>query len=163
MDILFQKIPVKISNQPSPKEKRKSLLHDIGGGWFVDKLGQKLLTLKNSILGKKSQKKEDTTKRRLTEANQMWNDWKFQIHWSKLEWVNPRCHDERKNQFCVFFKKCYRDNVKPAHWVGHSKLKSFYTDDFFKRTPNFDGKHASDTGTTVKLSVSEETNNPVLL
>ena len=35
MEKLFQKIPVKIPNQPSPKKKLKSLLHAIGGGWYV--------------------------------------------------------------------------------------------------------------------------------
>ena len=28
--------------------------------------------------------------KKLYEANQWWNDWKFQLHWNKLEWVNPR-------------------------------------------------------------------------
>ena len=27
-------------------------------------------------------------------ANQNCNDWNFQIHWNKLEWVNPRSHIE---------------------------------------------------------------------
>ena len=29
--------------------------------------------------------------------NQKWNDWKFQIQWNKLEWVNPRSRIEQKN------------------------------------------------------------------
>ena len=65
--------------------------------------------------------------------------WKFQIHWNKLKWVNTRSREERKNLFCVssiFFK----DNNKPEHWVGHSKLGSLDIDEFFKRTPNFDEK-----------------------
>ena len=33
MKELFQKIPVELPNQPIPKEKRKSLLRAIGGGW----------------------------------------------------------------------------------------------------------------------------------
>ena len=33
---LFKKIPVKIPNEPSPKEKRKSLSRAIGGGWYVE-------------------------------------------------------------------------------------------------------------------------------
>ena len=37
----------------------------------------------------------------LTEANQAWCGWKFQIHWNELAWVNPRSRDERKNPFCV--------------------------------------------------------------
>ena len=59
-------------------------------------------------MNQKYQKEEDKIKRRLTEANQEWNDWKFQIHWNKLEWVNTRSRDERKNPFCVsqkYFEK----------------------------------------------------------
>ena len=32
---------------------------------------------------------------------------------------------------------CFKYNVKPAHWVGHSKLRSLDTDNLFKRTPKF--------------------------
>ena len=49
---IFKKIPVKIPNKPSPKEKRKSLLHAIGSGWYVEKLGQKLPPLKKIKLRK---------------------------------------------------------------------------------------------------------------
>ena len=44
----------------------------------------------------------------------------------------------------------FKDNVKPAHWVGHSQLRSLDTDNFFRRTPKFDEKEASVTGNTVK-------------
>ena len=73
MNIIFQKIPVELPKQPSPKERLISLLHDIGGGWYVKKLGQKLPPLKKSILNKKSQKEEDEIRRKITEANQYWN------------------------------------------------------------------------------------------
>ena len=43
--------------------------------------------------------------RKLTEAYKYWNDWKFKIHWNKLEWVNPRIRDEQKNLLCVSSKK----------------------------------------------------------
>ena len=56
MNKLFQKISVELNKQPSPKEKRKSLLHAIGGGWYVNKLGQKLPPLRISRLSKKPQK-----------------------------------------------------------------------------------------------------------
>ena len=56
MNNLFQKIPVELNKQPSPKEKLKSLLHAIGGGWYVNKLGQKLPPLRISRLSKKPQK-----------------------------------------------------------------------------------------------------------
>ena len=57
MEELFQKTPVKITNQTSPKEKIKSLLHAIGSGWYVEKLGQKLPPLKKRKLSKKFQKR----------------------------------------------------------------------------------------------------------
>ena len=80
MEYFFQKIPVELPNQHSPKEKCKSLLHAIGGGLYVDKLCKKLQPLNKSKLSKKGQKEEDKIKRRLTEANQEWCDWEFQIH-----------------------------------------------------------------------------------
>ena len=57
MEELFHKIPVKLPNKHSPKEKLKSLLHDIGGGWYVDKLGQKLPPLNKRKLSKKYKKR----------------------------------------------------------------------------------------------------------
>ena len=71
----------------------------------MEKLFQKLPPLKKRQLSKKSPKVEDKTKRRLTEENQEWCDWRFKIHWNKLEWVNPRGRDEGKNPFCVSSKK----------------------------------------------------------
>ena len=45
-------------------------------------------------------------------------------------------------------KSCFKDNNKPAHWVGHSKLGSLDIDEFFKRTQKIDEKGASVTGKT---------------
>ena len=53
MKELFQKISGDFPNKPSTKEKLKSLLHAIGVGWYVEKLGQKLPPLKKSKLSKK--------------------------------------------------------------------------------------------------------------
>ena len=40
--------------------------------------------------------------------------------------------DERKKSFCVSSKtKCFKDNNKPAHWVGSSKLRYLNIDDLF--------------------------------
>ena len=50
-------------------------------------------------------------------------------------------------------EKCFKDNNKPAHWVGHSKIGSLEIDEFFKRTPKFDEKQASVTG-----NIKEEEN-----
>ena len=57
----------------------------------------------------------------------------------------------------------FKDNVKPAHWVGHSQLISLDTDNSFKITPDVDEKQATVTGNTVKQSVSRGGENPVLL
>ena len=66
--------------------------------------------------------------------NQNWNDWKFQIHWNKFEWVNPRNFNEQKKSFCVSPKNLYmKYNNKTTHWVGHAKFKTLDTDDFFNR------------------------------
>ena len=104
MKKLFQKIPFGLPKQPSRKEKRKSLLHAIGGGWYVNKLGQKLPPLKKSILIKKNQKEEDEIKIKLTESNKYLNAWIFQIHWNELEWENPRSRDKRKIHFSCLLK-----------------------------------------------------------
>ena len=61
-------------------------------------------------------------------ANQNQNDWIFQIHWNKHEWVNSRSCNEQNNPFCMSFKKlCLKDNNKTAYWVGRSKLKPLDT------------------------------------
>ena len=65
------------------------------------KLVQKLPPLNKSRLSKKSQEKEDEMKIKITKANQACNDWKFQIHWNALEWVNPRIRYEQRIFFCV--------------------------------------------------------------
>ena len=53
---IIYKIPVKLPNKPIPKEKRKALLHAIGGGWYVEKLGQKLKPLNKIKLSKKTRR-----------------------------------------------------------------------------------------------------------
>ena len=60
----------------------------------MEKLGQKLPLLKKMRLSKKSQEEEYEIRIKLTDANQYCNGWKFQKHWNKLEWVNPRICDE---------------------------------------------------------------------
>ena len=69
MEWLFKKIPGKLPNKPSPKEKRKLLLHAIGGGWYVEKLWQKLTSLKKRKLRKK-QEEENKIKRKITKSTQ---------------------------------------------------------------------------------------------
>ena len=52
-----------------------------------------------------------------------WNDWKFQLHWNMLEWVDPKSTPKRVKPFSVSSKKLYiNNNDITAHFVGHSKL-----------------------------------------
>ena len=61
---------------------------------------------------------------KLYESNRWWNDWKFQLYWNKLEWVDPKSTPKRVKPFSVSSKKLYiNKNDRAAHSVGHSKLK----------------------------------------
>ena len=71
-----------------------------------------------AALSKKSQEKEDKITK-LYEANNCWDDWKFQLHWNKLEWVNPISQTKRNKtfQFLQFLNLNKVDRT--SHWVGH--------------------------------------------
>ena len=60
----------------------------------------------------------------------------------------------KKNQVCVSSKKCFKDNIKTAHWVGHPQLRTLDTDDLFIRKPVVDENQTSVTGNTMKQSDS---------
>ena len=61
----------------------------------------------------------------------MWNYWKFQLHWHKLEWVNPRNKIRRKKPIQFFLNISKGDRT--SHWVGHSKIKELDINDLFER------------------------------
>ena len=50
--------------------------------------------------------------------------------------------------YFVCLKKTIRNNNKPAHWVGHSKIGSLEIDEFFKITRKIDETQASLTDNT---------------
>ena len=43
--------------------------------------------------------------KKLYETNKWWNDWKLQLHWHKLEWVDPKYNPKRLKMFSVYSKK----------------------------------------------------------
>ena len=45
--------------------------------------------------------------KKIHEANRHWNDWKLQLHWNKLEWVNQRSKIKRKNSIQFHQRKIY--------------------------------------------------------
>ena len=66
--------------------------------------------------------------------------------------MNPRIRDKRKIHLACLQKRI-KDNNKPAHWVGHSKLGSLDIYELFKITPNFDENQDIVTG-----NIEEEEN-----
>ena len=56
----------------------------------MEKLAKGIPPFKISKLSKKAQDKQDEIQKKLYEANKCLNDWKFQLHWNKLEWVDPK-------------------------------------------------------------------------
>ena len=49
--------------------------------------------------------------KKLYETNKLWNDWKFQLNWHKLEWVYPKYTPKRDKPFSVSSKKFYIDKM----------------------------------------------------
>ena len=82
MKKIFQKTLVEITKTPVQRKNTNNyyMLLEVFGMW--KKLGQKLPPLKKRRLRKKYGKEEDKIKRKLTEGNQYWNYWIFQIDWN---------------------------------------------------------------------------------
>ena len=60
--------------------------------------------LMRTKLIKKSQEKQDGIQKNLYEANKWWNDWTFQLHLHKLEWVNPKALIKRDKPYSISSK-----------------------------------------------------------
>ena len=66
------------------------------------------------------------------QSNRWWNDWKFQLHWNMLEWVDPKSTPNRVKLFSVSSKKFFiNNNDRTAHFVGNSKLNPLDIVDFY--------------------------------
>ena len=118
----------------TPRENNQQLITDIGGGWYLEKCKKGLPPLKRTKLGKKSQEREDLIKNELFKSNMWWNDWKFQLHWNMLEWVNLKSTPKRDKPFSVSSNKFYINNIdRTSHFVGHSELGPLDYADFYER------------------------------
>ena len=42
-------------------------------------------------------------------ANNSWSDWKFQLHWNNIEWVEPNINNCKKN---ILFTSTYKLYIK---------------------------------------------------
>ena len=74
----------------------------IGGGWYMKKSAKGLPPPRRTKLSKKAQERQDEKK--LYESNKWWNYWKFQLHWHKMEWVDPKSTPKRDKPFSVSSK-----------------------------------------------------------
>ena len=52
--------------------------------------------IRKQTLSNKAQEKNDRIKGEIQSANRNWSDWKFQLYWNNLEWVNPISRNVRK-------------------------------------------------------------------
>ena len=77
----------------------------IGGGWYKEKGARGLTPLSRTKLRKKAQERQDEIQKKLYETNNWWNDWKFQLHLNKLEWVDPKYNPKIVKPFYVSSKK----------------------------------------------------------
>ena len=99
------------------------MITDIGDGWYLEKCEKGLPPLKRKKLSKKSQERDDFIKNKLFQSNRWWNDWKFQLHWNILEWVDQKSTPKIVKPFSFSSKKVYvNNNDRTAHFVGHYKL-----------------------------------------
>ena len=76
------------------------MITDIGGGWYLKKIAKGLPPLKRTKINKKAQERHDL-KKKYDEYNMWWNDWKFQLHWNMLEWVDPKSTPKIVKPFSV--------------------------------------------------------------
>ena len=65
--------------------------------WFMDKINAKLPPTNRRILIKREKSKEEKTRKNIMKTINYWNDWNSQLHWNKLECVDPNTQD------CRFF------------------------------------------------------------
>ena len=98
MKEMLKKIPQTMSKALTPKKNPK-LMTDIGGVWYMWKVAKGLTPLKRSKLRKKSQEKQDEIQIYIYISNKWRNDWMFQLHWNKIEWVDPKTIKNRDKPY----------------------------------------------------------------
>ena len=68
----------------------------------------------------------------------LWKDWKFQLHWNMLKWIDPKSIPKIVKPFSVSLKMFYiNNNDRTAHSVDHSKLTPLDIVEFYKRKQTF--------------------------
>ena len=70
----------------------------------MEKCEKVLPPLKRKKLSKKAKERDYLINKNLYETNRWWNDWKFQLHWNMLEWVDPESTPKIVKPFSVSSK-----------------------------------------------------------
>ena len=135
---------------------------DIGGGWYTEKSAKGISLLRRTTLSKKAQENQNEIQKNIYEANKWGNDWIFQLHWHKLEQVDPKSTAKRDKPYSVSLEKFYLNkNDRTAHWVGYSKIKELDINYFFNRKQTNEKMEAELTEMDSRidnLAISEEAN-----
>ena len=135
---------------------------DIGGGWYMGKISEVIPQLRRTKLSEKVQERKDEIQKKLYEVNKWWNDRRFQLHWHKLEWVDPKSTPKIVTPYSVSSKEFYIDkNDRTSHFIGYSKLKELDINYFFKIKQTNEAMEAELTemdSRTDNLEVTEEAN-----
>ena len=100
MKVMFKKIPQTIKIALTTKQKVQTLMTDIGGGCYTEKSARGLPPLRRTKLSKKAQERHAEIQI-FNEDNKWCNDCKSQLHWHKLEWVDPKYNLKRIKPFSV--------------------------------------------------------------
>ena len=89
------------------------------------KITERLPPIRRPKLSKKEQYNEyGIYKIYIYKANGYCSDWRFQLHWYKLEWINPISKIKREKPYSVSSKIFYINKVdRTSYWVGYSDLK----------------------------------------
>ena len=95
--------------------------------------------------------------------NQNWNDLELQIHWNKLEWVNPISRNDQNKYFVYLLKKSVWKIITKLH-IGlvNQNFKTLITGKFSKEKV-IDDIQVSFTGNKIEHSATGSNNNPYLL
>ena len=68
---------------------------------YMEKSAKGLPPLRRTKLSEKAQEKQEEIQKYIYESNKWWNDWKFQLHCHKLDWVNPKSLTKRDKPYSV--------------------------------------------------------------
>ena len=84
---------------PKPLSHGKKTPKTIDINWWSVVYGiitKGLQPLRRLKLSKKAQEKDDEIKKKVYKYYTHYNDWRFQLHWNKLEWFCPKSKIKRK-------------------------------------------------------------------